>query len=200
MKILHRLVYLLSLTASSRGAELKTVLPPPPPPSNKDPRTSSLWCAGFPFLSFRYHPKLPLFSPYSTYSSRKASQRAKLPSSSRTSASQSPSFVRSASPTRASTFACQPGSPTRPRCRLTRSLALSSFSPSFWISAVRSTRPLTWRNTAAEALTAATTQPAGFGAAESRIVSVEDGPTFPERDRIEASCVVHVSSEAASKS
>lgn len=34
-EILHRLVYLLSLTASSRGAELKTVLPPPPTPSQQ---------------------------------------------------------------------------------------------------------------------------------------------------------------------
>lgn len=138
--------------------------------------------------------------PSHTHSNRKASQRARLPSSSRTSVSQSPSFVRSASPTRASTLACQPASPTRPRCRLSRSFALSSFSPSFWISAVRSTRPLTWRNTVADALTAATTQPAGLGAAESRIVIVDDGPTLPERDRIEASCAVHVSSDAASNS
>lgn len=67
----------------------------------------------------------------------------------------------------------------------------SSFLEALAISASMSTRPLTWRKTAAEEETGKITQPAGRGEDGGRMV-MDDTP-LPERDLMDCVCEVAVS-------
>ncbi len=69
-------------------------------------------------------------------------------------------------------------------------LVFSSFLAALEISLSMSTRPLTYRKTAAEAETEKTTQPAGRVSLGERISRVET--PFPQRDLIDWVCEVTV--------
>ncbi len=113
------------------------------------------------------------------------------------SVSKSFNFLASTSCSSLLTFSLYPASFKILLCFSIPFFVFSSFLVAFAISPSMSTRPLTWRNTAAEEETEKTTQPAGRVSLDERIVR-EDTP-LPERDLMDWIWEVAVSWAVASR-